>query len=36
MPLEGDLMTTLEIRAKEQAIERQITELGQTAALEQL
>jgi len=31
VPLEGDLMTTLELRAKEQAIERQITELGRTA-----
>ncbi len=30
VPLEGDLMTTLELRAKEQAIERQITELGRT------
>ena len=31
VPLEGDLMTTLELRAKEQAIERQISELGRTA-----
>jgi conjugative relaxase-like TrwC/TraI family protein len=31
VPLEGDLMTTLEIRTKEQAIERQVTELGQPA-----
>jgi conjugative relaxase-like TrwC/TraI family protein len=31
LPLEGGLMTTLEIRAKEQAIERHITELAQPA-----
>jgi conjugative relaxase-like TrwC/TraI family protein len=31
LPLEGGLMTTLEIRAKEQAIERHITQLAQPA-----
>jgi conjugative relaxase-like TrwC/TraI family protein len=32
LPLEGGLMTTLEIRAREQAIERHITELAQPAS----
>ena len=31
LPLEGGLMTTLEIRAKEQTIDRQITDLAQPA-----